>query len=101
MFKLLSKYIQDQSQSRKFLDVLLPMLAKRSKESGESIFYFGLDIVQLLPADVIFYCFSFQVSLLIVCKSFEKLYQFWEIRALQKLLMLSLHFLFLLNWTCG
>ncbi|XP_037492635.1 small subunit processome component 20 homolog [Jatropha curcas] len=34
IFKLLSKYIQDKVQSRKFLDVLLPLLATRQKESG-------------------------------------------------------------------
>ncbi|XP_015574070.2 small subunit processome component 20 homolog [Ricinus communis] len=37
MFKMLSKYIRDQLQSNKFLDVLLPSLAKRSKDSGASV----------------------------------------------------------------
>ncbi|KAF2288910.1 hypothetical protein GH714_022732 [Hevea brasiliensis] len=34
IFKLLSKYIQDQLQSRKFLDILLPLIATRREDSG-------------------------------------------------------------------
>ncbi|WCJ33154.1 ARM repeat superfamily protein [Euphorbia peplus] len=49
IFKLLSKYIHDRSQSKKFVDVLLPLLAKRCEASDVYINY--LQIIQdVMPA---------------------------------------------------
>ncbi|XP_065862754.1 uncharacterized protein [Euphorbia lathyris] len=49
IFKLLSKYIHDQSQSKKFVDLLLPLLAKRCEASDVYINY--LQIIQnVMPA---------------------------------------------------
>ncbi|XP_050219970.1 uncharacterized protein LOC126670312 [Mercurialis annua] len=50
IFKLLSKYIQDKLQSERFLDILLSLLAKRSKDPGVCVECLQIirDIIPLL-----------------------------------------------------